>query len=132
MTQGTQYDLDTEIRTLKRLATRLDALFTIPRTRITVGLDNLLGLLPVIGDIAALAPAVYLVWRGYKLGASPGALIIMAGNLALDLVIGLVPIIGDGFDVLYNANLRNVAILERNLNRRAARARSITPVQLKP
>ncbi len=123
-----QQDIDTELAKLKTLATRLDALFTIPGTRINVGLDNLLGFLPVVGDIAALAPAAYLVWRARQLGATPGAQAMMAGNLTLDLVVGSVPIIGDAFDILYNANLRNVAILEQNLAKRTSRAMTVNPV----
>lgn len=128
MTDNIQQDLDTELQNLKRLATRLDALFAIPGTRINIGLDNILGFVPVIGDAAALAPAIYLVWKARKLGATPGAQVLMVGNLALDFAVGAIPIVGDAFDILYNANLRNVAILERNLSTRTARAMTVNPV----
>ncbi len=123
-----QQDLETELSRLRTLATRLDALFTIPGTRINIGLDNILGFLPVVGDIAAFVPAAWLVWRARQLGATPGAQVVMAGNLVLDLTIGSIPIIGDAFDILYNANLRNYALLETNLAKRTARAQTINPV----
>ena len=120
--------MDIELARLQKLASRLDALFTIPGTRINIGLDNILGFLPVIGDVAALVPAAWLVWRARQLGATPGAQVVMAGNLAIDFVIGSIPLIGDVFDIVYNANLRNVALLERNLANRTARAQTINPV----
>ena len=128
MNMQTQQDIDTELARLKTLANRLDALFTIPGTRINIGLENILGFVPVVGDLAAFAPAAWLVWRARQLGATPGAQVVMAGNLVLDLAVGSIPIIGDAFDILYNANLRNYALLERNLAQRAARAQTVNPV----
>lgn len=127
MRETFQQDLDTELEHLKTIARRLDALFRIPGTRLTVGIDNLLGFIPVIGDIAALAPALWLVWKARQLGATPGAQIVMLGNLAIDVVVGSVPLIGDLFDIAYNANIRNVRILEANLAKRAARAQAVGP-----
>lgn len=121
----TQQDIDEELRRLRSVAMRMDAIFTIPRTRITVGLDNILGLVPVVGDLLAFAPSAWIIWRAHKIGATPGAVAYMCFNTALDLIIGSIPIIGDIFDVVYNANLRNYAALETNLNRRAARAQEI-------
>ena len=120
-----QQDLDAELEKLRRLAFKLDALFTIPGTRIKIGIDNLLGFLPVIGDLAALAPALWLVWRARKLGATQGAQAFMAINLTVDFVIGSIPIAGDVFDILYNANIRNYRLLEYNLARRAEQARTV-------
>ncbi len=120
-----QQDLDTELFKLKRVARRLDALFRIPGTRLTVGVDNLLGFIPVIGDIAALAPALWIVWKARQLGATPGAQVVMLANLAVDVVIGSIPLVGDLFDIAYNANIRNVRLLEANLRRRTAQARDV-------
>ena len=121
-----QQDLDAELRRLRRVAWRMDALVFIPGTNLTLGLDNILGLIPVIGDTAALAPSVWMVWKARKLGATPGALAFMVGNILADLVIGSIPLIGDIFDVWYNANIRNYRLLEKNLAKRAARARDVT------
>lgn len=129
MNIGTQQLLDDELENLRRIARQLDALFTIPGTRITIGIDNLLGFLPVIGDIAALAPAAWLVWKARQLGATPGAQMVMFLNLVIDVVVGSIPIFGDAFDILYNANIRNVRLLEANLAKRTERARTVTPLQ---
>jgi len=117
-----EQNIDDELRKLRRVAWRMDALFYIPRTNISVGLDNILGLIPVVGDAAALAPSVWMIWQARKLGATPGALAYMTYNTMLDLVIGSIPLVGDIFDVVYNANIRNYRALERNLNKKAARA----------
>ena len=120
-----QNDIDQDLAQLRRMAMRMDAIFTIPRTRITVGLDNLFGLVPVVGDLLALAPSVWIVYRAQKMGATPGTIAYMSLNTTLDFLIGSIPIIGDIFDVLYNANLRNYRALETTLNRRTARAREV-------
>lgn len=123
-----QNDIDQDLAQLHKVAMRMDALFTIPRTRITVGLDNILGLVPIIGDLLSIAPSVWMIRRAHQMGATPGTIAYMSLNTALDFLIGSIPVAGDIFDVLYNANLRNYAALETNLNRRAARAKTvITP-----
>ncbi|WP_045996259.1 DUF4112 domain-containing protein [Loktanella sp. S4079] len=124
-----EQDIDLELSALRKIAWRMDALFFIPGTRISIGLDNLLGLVPVIGDIAATAPALWTIRKAYRLGASPGTLAYMIFNTALDFAVGSIPIIGDIFDVLYNANIRNYRALERNLNKKAARAKSVRTTQ---
>lgn len=103
----------------------MDALFRIPGTRITVGLDNILGLVPVVGDAAALLPSLWIIWQARQLGATRGALAYMVMNTGIDFIVGSIPIAGDLFDVAYNANVRNVAALERNLERKASVAREV-------
>ena len=120
-----EQDIDLELKSLRKIAWRMDALFYIPRTNISVGLDNLLGLVPVVGDALAFGPSAYIIWKAHKLGATPGALAYMVLNTLLDLVIGSIPIIGDIFDVVYNANIRNYRALEKNLNKKAARAKLV-------
>ncbi len=120
-----QQDIDLELKTLRKIAWRMDALFYIPRTNISIGLDNIFGLVPVIGDILTVGPSVYIIWKARNLGASPGTLAYMIGNTTVDLLIGSIPVIGDIFDVIYNANIRNYRALEKNLNKKAARARVV-------
>ncbi len=120
-----EQNIDLEMNKLRRLAWRMDALFYIPRTNLSVGLDNILGLVPVIGDLMALGPSVYIIWKSKELGATRGALAFMTFNTVLDLVIGSIPIVGDIFDLVYNANIRNYRALEKNLNKKAARAKSV-------
>ena len=127
-----QTDIDRDLAQIRRVAARMDALFVIPGTRVTVGLDNILGLVPVIGDLLALGPSLWIVWRARQIGATPGAVAYMAFNTALDLFIGMIPVVGDLFDLLYNANLRNAAALETNLNRRTHRAREVHAARITP
>lgn len=108
----------------------MDALFVIPRTNITVGLDNILGLIPVIGDFAALCPSVYMIVKARKLGATPGTQAYMISNTLVDFVIGSIPIVGDLFDMIYNSNIRNFKALEQNLNKKAARAKEVRTAQM--
>lgn len=118
-------DIDFELEKLRKLAWRMDAIFTVPRTRVTIGLDNIVGLVPVVGDLLAIAPSLYTIQKAYKLGATPGALAYMIFNTTLDVVIGSIPLIGDIFDVLYNSNIRNYRALERNLNKQSLGARQV-------
>ena len=120
-----EQDIDFELKKLRKLAWRMDALFYIPRTNISVGLDNILGLIPIIGDTITLAPSIYLIYRAKQLGATSGTLAYMIGNTLIDYVIGSIPIVGDIFDVVYNANIRNYRALERSLNRTAENARRV-------
>ncbi len=118
-------DIDRELQRLRRVAWRMDALFFIPGTNFSVGLDNILGLVPVVGDLVTVAPSAWMIWKARQLGATPGALAYMTCNLLADMLIGSIPIIGDVFDVAYNSNIRNYRLLEANLNRKAARATEV-------
>ena len=118
-------DITFEMARLRETAANMDALFRISGTRITVGLDNILGLVPVAGDAAALLPSLWIIWQARQLGATRGALAYMVMNTGIDFIVGSIPIVGDLFDVAYNANVRNVAALERNLERKASVAREV-------
>lgn len=100
---------------LDRIADRMDNLVRIPGTSIRVGLDSLLGLIPGIGDIAALGPAGYIIYRAKGMGASRPTLIRMMGNTAIDTLIGSIPLVGDIFDIGNKANKKNVALLRAHL-----------------
>ena len=124
-----EQNIDFELGRLRKVAWRMDALFYIPRTNISVGLDNILGLIPVVGDALTALPSLWLINEARKLGASPGTLAYMPLNTVLDFFVGMVPVIGDIFDVLYNANIRNYRALERNLNKKTAHARTVRTAQ---
>jgi C4-dicarboxylate transporter len=98
----------------------MDSAFRIPGTGFRVGWDGILGLIPGIGDAAALAPALYILWRAQKLGAPPVLLGRMAAWVAADTAVGAVPVIGDIFDIGLKANRRNVALLRDHLGRSPA------------
>lgn len=97
----------------RKFAELLDNQFTIPGTKITVGLDPLLGLVSGIGDLAGATLSIYFMIYAAMLGASSSVLIRMFLNILADLTIGAIPILGDIFDVAWKANLRNANLLEK-------------------
>jgi hypothetical protein len=102
------------IERLDRLATLLDTAFVIPGTNIRFGADALIGLAPGIGDSVTTALAAYIVYEAHQLGAPRRVLIRMIGNVAIDGIVGAVPVFGDLFDVAFRANRRNVRILREH------------------
>src|SRR5215470_17352275 len=99
------------IARIDALATLLDTALVIPGTGIRFGLDGLIGLFPVVGDIVTTALSLFIVHEAYQLGAPGHVIMRMLGNVALDGVFGAVPLVGDAFDVLWRANRRNVRLL---------------------
>ena len=114
----------TSLTHARRLAMLLDSAVRIPGTRWRVGLDALLGLVPGVGDLAGAALGGWVLWLAARAGATPGTLLRMLVNLAVDALLGSVPLVGDLFDAGYRANLRNVALLERQLQDPAETARA--------
>ncbi len=102
---------------IERLATLLDTALVIPFTKFRFGVDSLFGLAPVVGDVVTTGLALYIVYEAHKLGAPKHVLGRMLTNVALDGLIGAVPVAGDVFDVLWRANKRNVRILREHLDR---------------
>ncbi len=105
-------------RTLARLdryAGMLDSRFRIPFTRIRFGVEPLIGLLPGIGDLAGFGLSLYLVGEAIKLRVGPRLVGKMLGNIAVDFVVGLVPVVGDAFDLVWRANDRNAALLREHI-----------------
>ncbi|WP_017931127.1 DUF4112 domain-containing protein [Robiginitomaculum antarcticum] len=96
------------------LARLMDSQFTLPGTQIKLGLDALVGLVPVIGDTISLGVSGYIVAHAHSLGAPKRLLTRMGFNIFLDWLIGLVPLIGDIFDVGWKANNRNADLLRRH------------------
>lgn len=98
---------------LEALAKLLDIAFILPGTKIRYGIDGIIRLIPVIGDLFATAFALWLVREARALGAPWHVTARMLGNVAVDGVVGMVPVAGDAFDVLFRANMRNVRLLRR-------------------
>jgi len=105
------------LRTVSRL---LDSAFVIPGTRYRFGFDALIGLVPGLGDAASAIFSGYIILQASRLGAPKSVVTRMIGNVALDTLVGWVPVLGDLFDVAWKSNLRNMALLETHLQQPAA------------
>lgn len=113
---------DPRIQRLRRMAWLLDGAIRIPGTRFRLGLNSVIGLVPVGGDALLTALSLYIVWEARRLGVPPALWGRMLANVAAEAGMGLVPGLGDIMDVVFKANLRNVAILDEAL-KMAPRAR---------
>ena len=100
---------------LRRYAYWLDAGIGVPGTPIRFGLDPILGLIPGLGDAAGAVLAGWILVEAARMGASRATLTRIGGNIALDALLGAVPVVGDVFDVVWKADLQNVVLLERHL-----------------
>jgi len=96
---------------LNRLAWLLDSSIPIPGTGLSIGLDALIGLFPVLGDLIGVALSSYIIKEAHALGVSRAILTRMAFNVAVEGLAGLVPFAGDLFDAGWKANQRNVRLL---------------------
>jgi hypothetical protein len=101
----------------ERLSRLLDTAIGIPGTRIRLGLDALVGLIPGIGDAVGLVLGGWFLLEGARTGASTATLARMAGNLAIDALVGVVPLLGDVLDIAFKANRRNAKLLIEHLDR---------------
>lgn len=108
-------EIEMSVARLETLARVMDSAFQIPGTNIRMGLDALLGLLPGIGDAISATISSYLIWEAKRLGVSKFLLARMAGNVAIDTVVGSIPFAGDIFDVAYKSNLKNIALLKKHV-----------------
>lgn len=103
---------------LEALALLMDGAFVLPGTTIRFGLDGIIGLIPVAGDVIAGLVSTYLVWEARQLGAPSWLIARMMANVLIDTTIGSIPVVGDAFDVLFRANMKNMALLRRHLEKK--------------
>lgn len=103
---------------LEALAKLLDSAFFVPGTNIRMGLDGVIGLVPVVGDLISGAISSYLIWEARRLGASRWVIGRMAANTLIDTTIGAIPILGDAFDVMFRTNVKNLTLLRKHLARK--------------
>jgi hypothetical protein len=104
-------DLQADLERVRRLATLMDAEFEIAGFKL--GWDAIIGLVPVVGDVASAAIAAYPIHVAHKHNLGNSLKARMAANVLIDWAIGLVPVLGDIADVGWKANLRNLKLLER-------------------
>ncbi len=93
----------------------MDGIIVVPGTTVRIGIDAAIGLLPVVGDLAASLVSTYLIWEAHKLGAPRSLLARMIGNVIIDTSVGAIPLLGDAFDVMFRSNIRNMALLRSYL-----------------
>ncbi|RZK88651.1 MAG: DUF4112 domain-containing protein, partial [Hymenobacter sp.] len=107
-------ETDERLRWVVRTARLMDSQFRLPGTRFRFGLDPLLGLVPIAGDLASTVVSVALLLTMLRHGASGAVVVRMALNILLDTVVGAIPLIGNVFDFAYKSNERNVDLLRRH------------------
>ncbi|OHT19238.1 DUF4112 domain-containing protein [Edaphosphingomonas haloaromaticamans] len=95
----------------------LERIIVIPSVRQPVGLDFIVGLVPVVGDVITAMMGAWIVWEARNLGMSKFQLARMAANVGVDTLLGAVPMVGDAFDFFYRSNSRNLKIIKRHLEK---------------
>lgn len=103
----------------------LERSLRIPGVKVPIGLDGVIGLVPLLGDIITAALGAYIVWEARNLGLSKWQLTRMGANVAFDTVLGLVPFVGDAADFFFRSNTRNLRILRRHLDKHYPETRVI-------
>ena len=111
-------EIEARLRRLRHLAWMVDGMFRIPGLRFRFGLNSLIGLVPGGGDAVLGLISLYIVYEAHRLGVPRATLAKMLGNVAIEVVAGSVPVLGDLFDMTLKANLRNIAVLERHFGLR--------------
>lgn len=104
-------------RRVEAMEQMLEGLFVIPGINRRVGLDSIIGLIPVAGDLIAAAMGAWIVWEARNLGISKWQLTRMAANVGFDTLLGAVPLVGDAFDLFFRSNSRNLKIIRRHLDK---------------
>jgi len=110
------------VETLERV---LERSFTVPGTKSPVGLDAVVGLVPVAGDVISAALGLYLVWEARNLGMSKFRLARMLANVGFDAAVGAIPVAGDVFDFVFRSNSRNLKMIRAHLDKHHPHTRII-------
>ena len=100
-------------RRILAMSHMLDELVRVPGTSVKLGVDPLVGLIPVVGDIAAAVPGAWLIMEAWRFGIPHVVLGRMVVNLTVDLGIGAIPLIGDVYDIFFRSNARNLDLFRR-------------------
>ena len=110
--------LPADLVALRRFAFYMDEAFVLPGTRIRVGLDAILGLIPGIGDVIGAALSMWIIAGALRHRVPPLVIARMVLNVAIDLIFGSIPVAGDLFDFMYEENMMNMRLLEKHRDRR--------------
>jgi hypothetical protein len=103
------------LNNLEALAWLMDSSIPVPGLGVRIGLDSLVGLIPVIGDALGALISSYILFTAAKMGVPRVTLLRMGFNITVDTVVGLVPFLGDLFDFAWKANLKNVALIRAHV-----------------
>ena len=126
---GIQLPTGTDVQSIRQRVEAMEMLlersFRIPGINYPIGLDAIVGLVPVVGDIVTTAMGAYIVWEGRNLGMPKWKLWRMAGNVAVDTALGVVPLIGDAADFVFRSNTRNLRIIKKHLDKHHPESRII-------
>src|SRR3712207_1727650 len=123
-TPGTRAATETNVVGIRRIARLFDEAVRVPGTNVRFGLDAILGLIPGAGDVAGGLLSTVIILQAAKLGAPRSVLMRMVMNVAVDSLVGAVPILGDLFDVGWKSNTRNARLLEQFAARPVATRRA--------
>jgi Domain of unknown function (DUF4112) len=121
---GARLSNNERIDRLKRLAWLLDSSIPIPGTRLSIGLEALIGLVPFLGDLVGVLVSATILGEAARLGVGRSTLARMTFNVAIEGLVGLIPLAGDVFDAVWKANQRNVRLLGAWLDRPARTERA--------
>ena len=108
-----QYTTPRALRHMDYLARLMDSQFRIPGTGVRFGLDSLIGLIPGAGDLSTFAVSGYMLVIMAQNGASGLVLARMTLNILIDAIFGSIPILGDLFDMVFKANMRNMRLMQQ-------------------
>ncbi|CAM4390174.1 DUF4112 domain-containing protein [Pseudoalteromonas ostreae] len=117
MNKNTQHQAT--LKRLERFSRFTDSSIGIPFTKFKFGIEALIGILPVVGDLAGLALSTYVLFEAQRLGVGWGVKLRIIINMLIDFTVGLIPFFGDIFDAYFKANTRNTQLLKRYLHERS-------------
>jgi len=106
---------ESELEEIRHLAYLLDEAFRLPVVGYRFGLEPVLGLVPIVGDLAGFAISSYIIFKAAQFGLPRKLVARMVFNALLDAVVGSIPILGSLFDMFWKANKRNIRLIERYL-----------------
>jgi len=123
-------EIEAAVARVELVSRVMDSMFEIPGTNVRIGLDAIIGLVPVLGDIVSQTISSYIIWEARQLGVSRFTMARMISNSAIDFLIGIIPFAGDAFDVAFRANMKNLALLKAHLAKHGhvSRGRETGPV----
>src|SRR5688572_5503447 len=113
---------DQTLRDVRALATLLDSKFSVLGFKF--GLDGLLGLIPVVGDVVTSLMSLYILGLAASVGCSASTLMRMGLNIAFENLVDMIPVAGNIFDFFYKSNTRNLRLLEAHMHNPRAVTRS--------